>query len=112
MQNDERIHQALRKACADDFVAELDGGIDTLLGERGTGLSEGQMQRIAIARAIYSESPILLLDEATSALDADTEKMLLQNLRNMTDKTVVIVTHRPAALEICDRVIDFTDTEK
>ena len=112
MQNDERIHQALRIACADDFVAELDGGIDTLLGERGTGLSEGQMQRIAIARAIYSESPILLLDEATSALDADTEKMLLQNLRNMTDKTVVIVTHRPAALEICDRVIDFTDTEK
>ncbi|WP_173386374.1 ABC transporter ATP-binding protein, partial [Ruminococcus flavefaciens] len=97
MQNDERIHQALRIACADDFVAELDGGIDTLLGERGTGLSEGQMQRIAIARAIYSESPILLLDEATSALDADTEKMLLQNLRNMTDKTVVIVTHRPAA---------------
>ena len=83
-----------------------------MLGERGTGLSEGQMQRIAIARAIYSESPILLLDEATSALDADTEKMLLQNLRNMTDKTVVIVTHRPAALEICDRVIDFTDTEK
>ena len=112
MQNDERIYQALRIACAYDFVAELDSGIDTLLGERGTGLSEGQMQMISIARAIYSESPILLLDEATSALDADTEKMLLQNLRNMTDKTVVIVTHRPAALEICDRVIDFTDTEK
>ncbi len=112
MQNDERIYQALRIACAYDFVAELDSGIDTLLGERGTGLSEGQMQRIAIARAIYSESPILLLDEATSALDSDTEKMLLQNLRNMTDKTVVIVTHRPAALEICDRVIDFSDTEK
>ena len=112
MQNDERIYQALRIACAYDFVAELDSGIDTLLGERGTGLSEGQMQRIAIARAIYSESPILLLDEATSALDADTEKMLLQNLRNMTDKTVVIVTHRPATLEICDRAIDFSDTEK
>ena len=98
-------------ACADDFVSELDSGIDTLLGERGTGLSEGQMQRIAIARAIFSESPILLLDEATSALDADTEKRLLQNLRSMTDKTVVIVTHRPAALEICDRVIDFTNTD-
>ena len=98
-------------ACADDFVSELDGGIDTLLGERGTGLSEGQMQRIAIARAVFSESPILLLDEATSALDADTEKRLLQNLRSMTDKTVVIVTHRPAALEICDRVIDFTNTD-
>lgn len=108
MQNDERINQALKIACADEFVSELDGGIDTLLGERGTGLSEGQMQRIAIARAIFSDSPILLLDEATSALDADTEKRLLQNLRSMTDKTVVIVTHRPAALEICDRVIDFS----
>ena len=105
--NDERINKALQIACARDFVSELDGGIDTLLGERGTGLSEGQMQRIAIARAIFSESPILLLDEATSALDPDTEKRLLQNLRNMTDKTVVIVTHRPAALKICDRVIDF-----
>jgi ATP-binding cassette subfamily B protein len=112
MQNDERINRALHIACADVFVSELDGGIDTMLGERGTGLSEGQMQRIAIARAIFSESPILLLDEATSALDADTEKRLLQNLRSMTDKTVVIVTHRPAALEICDRVIDFTNTEK
>ena len=112
MQNDERINRALKIACADEFVAELDGGINTLLGERGTGLSEGQMQRIAIARAIFSDSPILLLDEATSALDADTEKRLLQNLRSMTDKTVVIVTHRPAALEICDRVIDFTNTEK
>ena len=105
--NDERINKALQIACARDFVSELDGGIDTLLGERGTGLSEGQMQRIAIARAVFSESPILLLDEATSALDPDTEKQLLQNLRNMTDKTVVIVTHRPAALKICDRVIDF-----
>ena len=111
MRNDERINRALHIACADDFVSELDSGIDTLLGERGTGLSEGQMQRIAIARAIFSESPILLLDEATSALDADTEKRLLQNLRSMTDKTVVIVTHRPAALEICDRVIDFTNTD-
>ncbi|MBP1533277.1 MAG: ABC transporter ATP-binding protein [Ruminococcus sp.] len=105
--NDERINKALQIACARDFVSELESGIDTLLGERGTGLSEGQMQRIAIARAVFSESPILLLDEATSALDPDTEKRLLQNLRNMTDKTVVIVTHRPAALKICDRVIDF-----
>ena len=109
MQNDELINRALKIACADDFVSELENGIDTLLGERGTGLSEGQMQRIATARAIYSDSPILLLDEATSALDGDTEKRLLQNLRSMTDKTVVIVTHRPAALDICDRVIDFTE---
>lgn len=109
MQNDKRINKALQIACAYDFISELDSGVDTLLGERGTGLSEGQMQRIAIARAIFSESPILLLDEATSALDADTENRLLQNLRSMTDKTVVIVTHRPAALKICDRVIDFTN---
>jgi ATP-binding cassette subfamily B protein len=111
LHDEERINNALKIACAYEFVSELESGIDTLLGERGTGLSEGQMQRIAIARAIFSDSPILLLDEATSALDEHTEKRLLQNLRSMTDKTVVIVTHRPAALEICDRVIDFTDLQ-
>ena len=67
------------------------------------------MQRIAVARALFSDSPVLLLDEATSALDEATEKRLLENLRSMTDKTVVIVTHRPAALEICDRVLRFTE---
>ena len=105
----ERLAVALRIACAEEFVSKLDDGVDTLLGERGTGLSEGQMQRLAIARAIFSGSPILLLDEATSALDAETERRLLENLRSMTDKTVVIVTHRPAALTICDRVLDFTE---
>lgn len=107
--SDEKIQQALQIACADSFVADLENGVDTLLGERGTGLSEGQMQRIAIARAVFSESPILLLDEATSALDERTEKQVLQNLRRMTDKTVVIVTHRPAALDICDRILEFTE---
>lgn len=105
--DDARINEALKIACADSFISELDNGIDTLLGERGTGLSEGQMQRIAIARAIFSESPILVLDEATSALDDATEKKLLENLRALTDKTVIIVTHRAAALEICDRKIEF-----
>lgn len=107
--DEKRLQSALRIACADSFVSELDQGADTLLGERGAGLSEGQMQRIAIARAIFSGSPILLLDEATSALDAQTEQRLLENLRTMTDKTVVIVTHRPAALSICDRVLEFTE---
>lgn len=109
-EDEERLWNALRIACAEEFVSELEQGADTLLGERGTGLSEGQMQRVAIARAIFSGSPILLLDEATSALDAATEKRLLENLRSMTDKTVIIVTHRPAALSICDRVLEFTET--
>ena len=109
LHDNERINEALKIACADEFVSELDDGVDTLLGERGTGLSEGQMQRIAIARAVYSKCPILLLDEATSALDEATERKVLENLRNMTDKTVVIVTHRPAALDICDRILEFTE---
>lgn len=107
--DDSRIENALQIACADGFVSELEKGINTQLGERGTGLSEGQMQRIAIARALYSDAPVLLLDEATSALDAETEKRLLMNLRNLTDKTVITVTHRAATLEICDRVMEFTN---
>ncbi len=105
----EAIDHALKIACADEFIGELEDGIDTLLGERGTGLSEGQMQRLAIARAVFSERPFLLLDEATSALDENTERLLLENLRSMTDKTVIIVTHRPAALKICDKIIEFTE---
>lgn len=104
---DDKIHRALEIACADQFVSELPEGLDTLLGERGAGLSEGQMQRIAIARAIFSERPILLLDEATSALDEATEAKVLDNLRSMTDKTVIIVTHRPKALDITDKIITF-----
>ena len=94
-------------ACAQELVEGLKQGIDTLLGERGTGLSEGQMQRIAIARAVFSDHPILLLDEATSSLDEEVEAKLLANLRRMTDKTVVIVTHRTAVLSICDVDINF-----
>ena len=103
----EAMNRALQISCADEFVSQLENGIDTLLGERGTGLSEGQMQRIAVARAIFSDSPVLLLDEATSSLDENTEKHLLENLRIMTDKTVIIITHRPKALELCDKVIQF-----
>ena len=107
--DEERVREALRVACADEFVSELERGIDTVLGERGTGLSEGQMQRIAIARALYSGAPVLLLDEATSALDGGTEERMLVNLRKMTEKTVIIVTHRSAALDICDRVLEFSE---
>ena len=105
----DRLSLALRIACAEEFVSELEQGVETLLGERGVGLSEGQMQRLAVARAVFSGSPVLLLDEATSALDADTERRMLQNLRELTDRTVVIVSHRSAALTICDRVLSFTD---
>lgn len=104
MKNDKAIWSALSIACADEFVHKLEHGVDTVLGERGSGLSEGQMQRLAIARAVFSGCPVLVLDECSSALDEATEERLLQNLRAMTDKTVVIITHRPAALQICDRI--------
>lgn len=112
MAREDQIRHALVIACADQFVDELPDGLDTQLGERGAGLSEGQMQRIAIARAIFSDRPILLLDEATSALDEATEAKLLDNLRSMTDKTVIIVTHRPAALDITDKIITFNPNEE
>lgn len=102
--DEERLEKAIKIACA-EFVWELENGIDTVLGERGAGLSEGQMQRIAVARAIFSKSPILILDESTSALDEETENRMLLNLKSMTDKTVLIVTHRPAALSMCNREV-------
>ncbi len=106
--DDDRLWDALSSACANKFVAELPLGLDTMLGERGTGLSEGQMQRLAVARAIFSKSPVLVLDEATSALDAQTEKDLIQSLHNLQGRTVIIITHRPAALAVCDRTLEFT----
>lgn len=111
MQQEEQVWQALRISCAEEFVRELPKGLDTVLGERGTGLSEGQMQRIAIARAIFSGNPILILDESTSALDENTEHKLLQNLKSMTDKTVLIVTHRPAVLAICNKQVDLSQEQ-
>lgn len=107
MKDEDKIWESLRIACADKFVKTI--GLEAQLGERGSGLSEGQMQRIAIARAIFSERPVLILDECTSALDEDTERQVLYNLRDITDKTVLIVTHRPAALEICDKLLVFTE---
>lgn len=109
MKDDARIEHALTVACAKEFVDELEQGVDTTLGERGAGLSEGQMQRLAIARAVFSGHPILMMDESTSALDETTEKQLLTNLHSMTDKTVLIVTHRPAVLDICDKIVKFSE---
>lgn len=107
----QRIEKALELACA-EFVHELPDGIDTFLGEKGMGLSEGQMQRIAVARALYADAPILILDEATSALDELTERRLLEKLKQLTDKMVLIVTHRTAALGICNKQIKLTDENK
>ena len=107
-QDDAGILRALRIACAEDFVQKLEKGLDTTLGEHGQGLSEGQMQRIAIARAVFSEHPILMLDEATSALDEATAQQLLENLRRMTDKTVLMVTHRADQTGFFDAELAFS----
>ena len=102
---DERIKRALHVACA-EFVYELPDGLNTVLYEGGDGLSEGQVQRLAVARAILSSRPILLLDEATSALDGETENAMLENIKRLQGKTCIIVTHRPAALEIADCILN------
>ena len=104
----EKVKKAISLACA-DFVFELPEGLKTSLTERGGGLSEGQLQRLAIARALLSDRPVLLLDESTSALDSDTEKRVLENISAMKEKTCILVTHRPAALEIADTVLEVKD---
>ncbi len=102
---DEEIIEALRIACAWDFVSKLPETINSRLGERGRGVSEGQAQRIAIARAVLRDAPILLLDEATSALDVTTERQVLRNIvRQRPNKTCVVTTHRPTVLNLCQRV--------
>ena len=101
----DKVKAVAHIACADTFVEKLEHGYDTLIGERGMGISEGQAQRLAIARALYTDAPVLLLDEATSALDEQIEKKVLKNIRELTDKTVIIVSHRKAVLEVCDRCV-------
>lgn len=102
--SEKKIREALEIACA-TFAYDLPNGLETRLGERGNGLSEGQLQRLAVARALLSDRPVLLLDEATSALDDETERTMLANIGKMTDKTCIIVTHRPAALDLSDVVL-------
>ena len=108
--SEEEIFQALRMAAAYDFVMELPEGLDTIIGERGHGLSEGQAQRIAIARAFVRRAPFLILDEATSALDEKTELSVLQGLQELQPKpTCLIITHRRSILTYCDREIRIQD---
>ncbi len=103
--SDEKLKEALHTACA-DFVQELPEGLDTLLGERGTGLSEGQAQRIAIARGLLRPGSILLLDEISSSLDAPTEAELYRRLfKAYPQKTMIFITHRQAVTSLCDETL-------
>ena len=102
---DEQIERAARAAEIYDYIISLPDGFETHLAERGAGLSEGQIQRISIARALLTNAPILLLDEATSALDEETETRVLANIKSMTDKTVLFITHRNTSLKVCDRIV-------
>jgi ATP-binding cassette subfamily B protein len=105
----DKIQQAITVSTMDEFLAELPWGLDTVLGESGAGLSEGQAQRLAIARAVLGGAPVLLLDECTSALDPQTEEKVLQRLHGLQDRTCIVVTHRPAALELCDWQIELCE---
>lgn len=106
----EEMKKALRAACAWDFIQEFPQGINTLIGEHGLGLSEGQAQRIAIARALIRETPVLILDEATSSLDINTEAQILQNIKGIIRPiTTLVITHRPSAFNCCTRVLRLQD---
>ncbi|MFR8317348.1 MAG: peptidase domain-containing ABC transporter [Catenibacillus sp.] len=103
--SDRELEMVLRSACAWDFVCKLPDGMYSIIGENGQGFSEGQAQRIAIARALLKRAPVILLDEATSALDETTEQKLLENIREyISNCTCIIVTHRTSILKICTRV--------
>lgn len=105
--DDEKIKSAVYNACA-EFVYDLPNGLDTVLGESGAGISEGQGQRIAIARALLGSGKVLLMDESTSALDGETEKRLIENLKKIDGITVIFITHRETVLNSCEKTIDFT----
>lgn len=106
---EEQIARAVYVSAMDEYLPSLPDGLETVIGESGAGLSEGQAQRLSIARAVLSGAPILLLDEATSALDAVTEQLVLQRLRELPGKTCIAVTHRPAALELCQWQLEMKD---
>ncbi len=102
---DDEIRLAITDSCA-EFVYNLENGLDFMLGEDGAGISEGQAQRLAIARALLGKGKILLMDESTSALDDESEKRLLKNLKNRDDITIIFITHRQSVLDCCDREIE------
>ncbi len=103
--SDDEISLAITDACA-EFVYDLENGLDFMLGEDGAGISEGQAQRLAVARALLGKGKILLMDESTSALDEQSEKRLLANLKNRKDLTIIFITHRQSVLDCCAREIE------
>jgi ABC-type bacteriocin/lantibiotic exporter with double-glycine peptidase domain len=109
---EEEMRNALHTACA-EYVFELPDGLDSSITEKGGGLSEGQAQRIAIARSILRPGSILILDEVTSALDETTEQELLRRLtQSQIGKTLIFVTHRPAVMQYCNQVLKITKPAK
>lgn len=100
----QKVKKAIENSCS-EFVYDLPDGLDTVLNEQGGGLSEGQKQRLAVARAFLTDRPILLLDEATSALDEETEKRLIKNIKNMKEKTCIIISHRQAVIDFADKSV-------
>ncbi len=104
-----QIDRAIYISCMDEFLGAMPQGLDTVIGESAMGLSEGQAQRLSIARAILSDAPVLLLDEATSALDSQTEQAVLERLRQLPGKTCIAVTHRPAAIALSDWTMEMRD---
>lgn len=107
--SESQIESALEISCASEFIQALPKRLDTIVGEHGVGLSEGQVQRIAIARAILANAPILLLDEATSALDEKTEKKVLENLAGLKGVTKILISHKKQALSMCDGCLEIKD---
>ena len=106
----EELLEALKLAAGYDFVMELPEGLDTEIGERGHGLSEGQAQRIAIARAFVRKAPFLILDEATASLDEATEQAVIRGLHQLNPRpTCLVITHRKSILQYCDREIKIED---
>ena len=105
----QKVKWACEKACIHQEIMQLKDGYNTILKEQGKSLSGGQMQRLSLARAIYSDCPIMLLDEVTSSLHPSLEQNIIQSLKTLKDKTIIIVTHRKEVLEICDRIVDFDE---
>ena len=106
---EEQIQRAVHISAMDDYLPSLPKGLETVIGESAAGLSEGQAQRLSIARAVLSDAPIMLLDEATSALDAQTETVVLERLSSLPGKTCIAVTHRPAAIALSDWTMEMRD---